>query len=762
MAKMKPAASAHKFQWLKKYSAIYVVVFVLLISMVLVSYYQINSTVINQTNQYNGIVLAQLKAQIDNSMDKVTNLAYQLSVSKIVNQVSLFNMPLNSADRYKIIELIDSLKPIAFMTENRGIIDSIAVYFPYSNIVITPQAMYSDADFFASVYHSNDLTFDQWQSNIAQFYSGAIQPYGIVKNQIDDQGSYLCYIQSIEYAANDIPAANILVLLDKQRLQNLLRELETEVSGTYILLKGTGLAVSSGNFQFDGEAIAADSDAYFASLVGQGFKVTEAESSFLSLDYVIVSDTRKILRTARNVQLTSILGALALLAGIVIISLFLIYLFYRPLKQILNLLPSGGASEPVKKDIFYLKETISGMLDKERAYSQSLGSQWKNLKDAVLDKLTRGCFESVEITESMSQCDIHFPYDNFCVALLYFNELPRTSRKTIVERTDEQLQGGMSFSLDAATLVIILNLNEAVNPLPAGLVRQIRDLQDYWRQEESMAITACLGHIYPGYDGIRRSYEDATTGFGYRIILGRDVLITPDVLEGADTDYFYPFDVEISLIAAVKSGSYDEASAILNRLYEENFIKRKLPIKIAQCMFYDLMGTAIKSVDGLNLKDLNFDADADLVHGILQCQTAGEIFAAMKQYYLAVCQYIGSRKKSRKDELMAQIMAYIEKNYTDPNFSQSQMASELQITPNYLSTVFKNAFNENMIDTVNRLRARKAAELLRTSTMVLTDVAQHAGCATDATLTRIFKKYYHTTPGAYRMSAGTGTVQTRG
>ena len=105
MIKINQGPSENKFKWLKNYSAIYIAAFALLIGIVFLSYYRINNTVYTQTNQYNGIVLSQLKSQMDNSMDKVTNLAYQLSVSKIVNQVSLYDMPMSSTQRAKLTSL---------------------------------------------------------------------------------------------------------------------------------------------------------------------------------------------------------------------------------------------------------------------------------------------------------------------------------------------------------------------------------------------------------------------------------------------------------------------------------------------------------------------------------------------------------------------------------------------------------------------------------------------------------------------------------
>ena len=78
-----------------------------------------------------------------------------------------------------------------------------------------------------------------------------------------------------------------------------------------------------------------------------------------------------------------------------------------------------------------------------------------------------------------------------------------------------------------------------------------------------------------------------------------------------------------------------------------------------------------------------------------------------------------------------------------------------------VSRLFKADGTGSFLDYVHGLRIAKAEELLREGTLSVADVATSVGYGNALTMTRAFKRYVGTTPGAYRGEAQAGrTVST--
>ena len=80
------------------------------------------------------------------------------------------------------------------------------------------------------------------------------------------------------------------------------------------------------------------------------------------------------------------------------------------------------------------------------------------------------------------------------------------------------------------------------------------------------------------------------------------------------------------------------------------------------------------------------------------------------------------------------------------------IAQALDITPNYLSSFFKEHTGKNVLDHINELRVTMVKNLLIETSLNLTDIAENVGYTNSAVLIRSFKKYVGVTPGQYRKS----------
>ncbi len=94
-----------------------------------------------------------------------------------------------------------------------------------------------------------------------------------------------------------------------------------------------------------------------------------------------------------------------------------------------------------------------------------------------------------------------------------------------------------------------------------------------------------------------------------------------------------------------------------------------------------------------------------------------------------------------------------QKNYRNPDFSESILAEMLGVSIFRMSRIIKAEFGASYADIVlsNRVEdVKKMLKMKRFKTYTVEDIGVIAGFRNKQSLFEAFKKYAHTTPGKYR------------
>ena len=96
-----------------------------------------------------------------------------------------------------------------------------------------------------------------------------------------------------------------------------------------------------------------------------------------------------------------------------------------------------------------------------------------------------------------------------------------------------------------------------------------------------------------------------------------------------------------------------------------------------------------------------------------------------------------------------QVVQYLESHFAE-NFSLDALAEAVGRNKSYLCTLFLKETGTTILDCLNTIRVRHAAELITYSDHSLTDVSAMCGFASASHFSRIFLKYAGVTPGQCR------------
>ncbi|PXW92998.1 AraC family two component transcriptional regulator [Streptohalobacillus salinus] len=94
-------------------------------------------------------------------------------------------------------------------------------------------------------------------------------------------------------------------------------------------------------------------------------------------------------------------------------------------------------------------------------------------------------------------------------------------------------------------------------------------------------------------------------------------------------------------------------------------------------------------------------------------------------------------------------ITYIDDFYDQP-ISLKEVAHHVHLNASYLSTLFKDELKISFVEYLTRIRIQHAKQLLLTSDLNVTEVAEAVGYHTPKYFNKVFREFEGTTPGAYR------------
>lgn len=125
-----------------------------------------------------------------------------------------------------------------------------------------------------------------------------------------------------------------------------------------------------------------------------------------------------------------------------------------------------------------------------------------------------------------------------------------------------------------------------------------------------------------------------------------------------------------------------------------------------------------------------------------------ECFGKVKEKLDAKYQKKVEHPKAYYEQIVSDVTDYLKQNYK--NASLEEAAAAVNLSPTYLSRIFKEKSGANFSEILQKIRMEKAAELLGDIQYKTYEVAWNVGYDNPKNFSRAFRSYYHLTPSEYR------------
>ena len=97
------------------------------------------------------------------------------------------------------------------------------------------------------------------------------------------------------------------------------------------------------------------------------------------------------------------------------------------------------------------------------------------------------------------------------------------------------------------------------------------------------------------------------------------------------------------------------------------------------------------------------------------------------------------------------VISYIDEHYKEKIYIE-ELSAMINVSPDYFTKMFKESIGKTPIDYINGMRVNSAMEMLCTTEMSMTEIADAIGFCNPNYFHKIFKQYMLTSPLAYRKS----------
>ena len=502
--------------------------------------------------------------------------------------------------------------------------------------------------------------------------------------------------------------------------------------------------------------------------------VSYVKATHLGLIFIGIGEYSKLLSSAYSMQKTLLILTIVFIFVGIIIAAFFTSNIYNPFRKLLHDIELRVRNQKKNSvlDVYdYLKHTFNELADDVDKYRLDSSRILNTKKKTLLEKLVEGNIdEKIYDKDYLMECGVSFDHPFFLTLVLKMDSFEnvlsgswskdvRLVRFAILNIAIELFREkqfkveGIDNGHDYVTT--ILNVNNGNDEIMSKLIDTTKEIQDKVNKYLKVSVSAAIGDLVEGIEGVGKSYHNALAASNYRIIFGREAVINYcDIAERNNNDlHEYPYEIEKRLIEAIKELNLRKIDTSLNEFFEMLALFSADKIQITLLQLAVLLTRTLSSITKTSIENGEYSIKV-LVSKIQTCETLEEI----KQYLYSLCSEVVEAKGHDSKEnvkviIVNKIKDYVGKHYDGINTSTDTVADYVELSRNYVRSIFKEITGISLSDYITLCRMSEAQRLLIETDYPVRRIAELVGYSEHSKhFFTIFKKHFGSTPENYRNS----------
>lgn len=749
--------------WFLSYLVIFLISIVLSIAIVIYSNDLTNESIRRSTN----FLLSKTKDSMGASIEASIKLIDQIYVDPDIQ--SLLNT--GKEDNSKVpIDLYNSMETLQrFHIVHRHLYESI-VFFEDHNKVLSSTAGAMSPEMFY------DLRYKESSMDIANYYDFVHGRYRYEMDIINMDGkTKFMFAQTLPSPEARKMQANVILFYNEALIKDIVTSNSELDGGLIAIKKDQDIIYSTNNEIVENmkrvmKSSYLDQDYEFITLQDQDYIISETTANLKGYSYIVLIPKNTFYQDYNVLRI--ILG-IALSISI-ILSIGVSFVFaryqYRPVENIMNTLSTKKTDSITSDEYAYINQSIMDSIDKLEQMEHTVEHYRPLIKTTFLKRLLRGETElSEELLNDMRHNEVILDKEQFYVICIDVEDFdpsmippvyemeyakPVTITEAILSNVFENIdmlnQNHYSVTLDNI-LVYVMNHDiqaEDSRDYVQSLIDQAQNIvNENFGIDFSTGISQ-LHHI--GSSAINEAWQEAVYALDYKTILGKHSILFYDDIKNTRRYYNnFPMVKREQLINYINMGDDQQALTLLNQIIEENY-QEHMAMETIVCLTNDIVSTIVSVFSNEEGSEFLNTVKPNLT--IHRARKNGQYIPdVLRDILRKACAYQQSAfNQSEHQNLSNSVKEYIKNNYHDMNLNITLLGEVFNLTPTYLSKIFKEQTGQYLLDYINHIRIKRSKELLVISKESLAKVADQCGYTNANSFIRVFKKVEGITPGNYR------------
>ena len=408
------------------------------------------------------------------------------------------------------------------------------------------------------------------------------------------------------------PLGLFLWVVNRQEIERALARVDMDAGGLLILRDAQGTVIHTTYQAGPGFSVARGSDRLGrlreASENPMGtVRTVRSPNGFVSIDVYLSPDN--IRNRISYVQTTTLLIVVAL----VVINTALVLVFStrssRPIRAMMRAVGAAG-DNPSPRDatgLHYLQESVADLVGKTRKLELETERQRPFINSLLMESLIAGIrMTDEELHKLLADGGIELGTFHCCFVLTlspyavrdasdFYSEF-LVKNEVISQLLTETVTGNLYFMLQGPDRVVYVHgsAESDKSVYYQRLTGQLRAAYGALAERLDADLYVGVGAPVGRPSRIRTSYDQAMSALSRISADATGGFAEFAALMESSTNHYYPMDLEIRLLNAVRSGDAKAVEGVIRRVDEENSVKRSVRPTMISVLMYELKGSVIK------------------------------------------------------------------------------------------------------------------------------------------------------------------------
>ncbi len=608
-------------------------------------------------------------------------------------------------------------------------IESIYVYIPNKEVIITNSSKYNFEDF-----HDKDILTADYKDD-----------FTITGPRTVNSTKLFSFVAKINMLKSD---SYIYIYLNVN-YNKFYSKLNYDTSSTksFIISDVSENILYCNNDKFLNEPSVYTDKPQKLKIGNETYRAYYANANQLPVTYILLYDYNAYMQPIHNYYKLVLFIILISVAFIIAIAYFFSSVFYKPIKKLAEYINADEIEGENEFDI--IDNKFTNMLEQHTDLIKKYDTILPFFEQYSLHQLLNNPDLDIDIFNQMVETlDLQFTVKQYYLAIIDYKHAENLNDIThTLNSYKSDIHVEMKyFTINRIRMVLICASNSSVN--------QMFTFFDKLKEEASnngLHITMALSEAFSDLSMISKFYQLINKKLDNLVYSEKSEVYVVESNNEQPRKTILEKELGNKLAKEVVAGMYDEAATTLNEirlLITENFKN----IEWVKYIYYEFATNILILLEevGINIDECyNLDYKAEISGSIEASKTINETHEVLENLIEQIKPLTATFKEEQALKRVNSIIEYINNNYTK-DISLDEIASVVFLTPRYVGNLFKKAMGVTIKVYITELRMNHASELLLNTNKPVSVIANKVGYNNIQSFLRVFKEYYHMTPTNYR------------